>query len=685
MKKIISTILMIISIVTSVAVLAACGARGGDTSDDDSGGGKTDSSIECAHTGGEASCDELAICEKCGEAYGEALDHAWIDATCEAPKTCGSCGITDGEALGHAWIDATCEAPKTCGSCGATDGEVLEHKDEDLNGLCDWCDFTVKAPTSFTVNLVGDCELPAEGATVKIISGDNEIPLTTDENGNASCELVYFDEVRAVIDTLPDGFISETMEFTFDGTSLNIELTEVYTYDVYVLDENESPLVDIMVSFKRPSRSVRTDENGLARLVVPKKEMGENDQFAYIPSMPEGYALYDTQLNTVFQLNSGIAYTAHAAKTMEFSLSAKDTNGIPIKNASFTLTNDYDITYNVVTDESGAALALLPKGEYTVEISHLSSFFTPSSEFITLNTENNSYEATFEENTGLGPLTFTIYYSDGSAVEPGAIDVYTFYGDGSGIDNLLGVNTNNQAISVMKNMDCFVFAIDADGNYATHKYYKNDPTDIDIIINKGDIAGSSAEHPFPALALTDLPYSADAFIHSYEREFSAGESVYLNVMMALEKTVTIDGSKFSLEYNGAEIGPGEDGIISLTFTDVQYGADAIIKITAKVDATEDLDIYCAGTFEDPILIYSNKAEQLTQNIKFYGVGQTKYFMVANMNAFSCKVLVNGEGIDVSVEYPEGDVANSYNFIDIVITANEIGEVTITFSLEEHVE
>ncbi|MBQ2759958.1 MAG: hypothetical protein IJE93_09340, partial [Clostridia bacterium] len=83
---------------------------------------------ECEHAGGTATCTEKAVCDLCGEAYGEALGHDEInhsgkDATCtedgwKAYVTCSRCDYTTYEeitATGHTKIsyeekiaDATC-------------------------------------------------------------------------------------------------------------------------------------------------------------------------------------------------------------------------------------------------------------------------------------------------------------------------------------------------------------------------------------------------------------------------------------------------------------------------------------------------------------------------------------------------------------------------------------------------
>ncbi len=153
----------------------------------------------CAHTGGTATCTTLAVCQTCGESYGEkngenhtgeaqwaqtetkhskAYDccgaevvaeenHEWAGgkcgecgcecthtggtATCTAKATCETCGESYGTALDHDWADATCTAPRTCKreGCGATEGEALDH---------DWADATCKAPKT--------CKRPGCGATL---------------------------------------------------------------------------------------------------------------------------------------------------------------------------------------------------------------------------------------------------------------------------------------------------------------------------------------------------------------------------------------------------------------------------------------------------------------------------------------------------------------------------------------
>ncbi|MBQ7343164.1 MAG: tyrosine-protein phosphatase [Clostridia bacterium] len=88
--------------------------------------GKDSGKEEHEHTGGSATCLKAAVCDECGESYGEKLDHDFSDATCTSAKACKACGLVEGKELGHDFADATCTEPKTCVNCGITEG-VASH------------------------------------------------------------------------------------------------------------------------------------------------------------------------------------------------------------------------------------------------------------------------------------------------------------------------------------------------------------------------------------------------------------------------------------------------------------------------------------------------------------------------------------------------------------------------------
>ena len=363
-----------------------------------------------------------------------------------------------------------------------------------------------------------------------------------------------------------------------------------------------------------------------------------------------------------------------------FTFSARDEGGTPLKNAVFTISMHDAEEVTVITDEEGTVTVWLLNGEYSVTVSNLSAFFTANEESVVIDTANPSYVATFTESSDTELVWVTLSYEDGTPVNSGDAAVYVLYEDSTNDANLLGVNVNSMAATFMKNESCIFYVIDKDGNTAMARYNKNGPTNIELVIERREKAGSSQEHPLLINVITDLPYNLEDEFFKDEQELKAGESLYLMVLKAVGKTVTIDGGKFTLEYNGEEIAPNDDGVISLLFTDVMYGAAAVIKITAKEDAVENIALEFAGAPNSPIYVYSNKEEDLTQKVTFYGDGQAKYFCIANMSNVTAVLTVECEGVEVEVNFIEGELIDAYGWLEFVVVAREAGEATITFSV-----
>ena len=83
---------------------------------------------ECEHTGGKATCTAAAVCELCGESYGEALGHK-EEVLAGKDATCTESGLTEG---------------KKCSVCEAilVEQETIDplgHKDGDGDFVCDAC------------------------------------------------------------------------------------------------------------------------------------------------------------------------------------------------------------------------------------------------------------------------------------------------------------------------------------------------------------------------------------------------------------------------------------------------------------------------------------------------------------------------------------------------------------------
>ena len=121
MKKIIKTLLVVMVVVLALTAFVAC-------------------EQECQHTGGTATCTEAAVCELCGESYGEALGHKEVklpalEATCaKEGKTEGSycrvCNVVlveqqSVEKLEHVMVPSEDRAP-TCKVVGLQGGHHCE-------------------------------------------------------------------------------------------------------------------------------------------------------------------------------------------------------------------------------------------------------------------------------------------------------------------------------------------------------------------------------------------------------------------------------------------------------------------------------------------------------------------------------------------------------------------------------
>ena len=129
---------------TQKAVCEGCGEEYGDYAQ---------------HTGGTATCIEKAVCEVCGQDYGDFGPHSGGAATCTDKAVCQTCGTKYGSALGHDWETewsydenghyhkclndgctakndeaahsggtATCTEKAKCETCGQEYGSALGHK-----------------------------------------------------------------------------------------------------------------------------------------------------------------------------------------------------------------------------------------------------------------------------------------------------------------------------------------------------------------------------------------------------------------------------------------------------------------------------------------------------------------------------------------------------------------------------
>lgn len=91
----------------------------------------------CEHEGGTATCIQRAICDKCGEEYGELAAHVygeWKHDDTKHWKECTAEGCTSRSEEGnHAGGTATCEHKAVCDACHTEYGALAEHSYEAWN------------------------------------------------------------------------------------------------------------------------------------------------------------------------------------------------------------------------------------------------------------------------------------------------------------------------------------------------------------------------------------------------------------------------------------------------------------------------------------------------------------------------------------------------------------------------
>ena len=123
------------------------------------------------------------------------------------------------------WI-ATADGHYRVSTCHPDLIEPAKHMDTvDIDGSCDVCHYVLQTPTTFSVSVKDGEGNPLSGVTVRIYNTSSDATVTTDENGAASCQFIYFDTVRAIIKGVPEGYESYTDAlYTFEGESLEITL-----------------------------------------------------------------------------------------------------------------------------------------------------------------------------------------------------------------------------------------------------------------------------------------------------------------------------------------------------------------------------------------------------------------------------------------------------------------------------
>ena len=126
------------------------------------------------------------------------------------------------------WTQAENGHYRAC-TCHPEEKELAPHADSvDRDGKCDVCQFTMKAPTTFTFILKDENGQPVVGAEIRIYTNSSDKILKTDESGTVTHELIYFDSVKAIVCSVPEGYADISSQiFRFDGTTLEATAAKI--------------------------------------------------------------------------------------------------------------------------------------------------------------------------------------------------------------------------------------------------------------------------------------------------------------------------------------------------------------------------------------------------------------------------------------------------------------------------
>ena len=191
-------------------------------------GACTECGYGCTHTGGEATCTEKAVCDICGQPYGELAPDAhtaepvWTTTAETHTKTYPCCGAVEVDQKPHKWTngactecgyeclhtggEATCAEQATCEICGEKYGDLkphsystawstdethhwhectkcgaktdkTEHTDTDRDHKCDLCDRTFSEHSGGTATCTDKAKCDVCGESYGELNANNHTDL----------------------------------------------------------------------------------------------------------------------------------------------------------------------------------------------------------------------------------------------------------------------------------------------------------------------------------------------------------------------------------------------------------------------------------------------------------------------------------------------------------------------------
>lgn len=692
MKKITLIILTVVVALSITGLLVGCKD-------------KTPTTTACTeHTGGTATCKDLAVCQVCGESYGELGGHTEVIDAAVAP-VCTTPGLTEGKhcsvcdevlvaqtpipAPGHTYeseLTGVEEGHYFACTCHPEAIEMLPHKDENNDYACDECNYVVADASAYTLTVTDDFGNAMAGVEVKLYTDSVSRVLVTDENGRVSGMFLNNETVMVEILSTHEDYRFHAEDIVFVNKEATLEMVKTVTFTVKLLDMNEQGFEGLRVTFMTPFTTFVTDENGTVKMEVAEKDMGSSNTMTFfIPQVPDGYALADAPLNTIIHMEKNSTFVAHIGVTATYTFTSRNALGEPVPYALYQNNATPDAA-PYKADENGILVLELIEGTYKFTVSHGNPFYTlMTSSVITVTPSSNTTTVIFKESTDVMHwMNIYVNFEDGTPATPWTTCAYVYNTNVSSYDTvsmLAVVSNGSESYAVTgfsENIPMTILAIDEEGNYGYGSYVKGGDTTVYVTITRGNKLGESEEHPVPINAVIDLPFADDTeYVYSPDRALLAGESLYVSVTHPLGQTVTVNGNNFSVFYKGEEILPDASGLISLLFTSETSENLAVFKITAKVDATEDLAIIQNASYDRPKYVNVTSQTSNTCTFEAYRAGQVFWLDVLASEEVEWNYDV--EGASVTVEGMPDGVVPQFENVKVKVTANEAGQFTITFS------
>ena len=246
-------------------------------------------------------------------------------------------------------------------------------------------------------------------------------------------------------------------------------------------------------------------------------------------------------------------------------------------------------SFSELTDESGSVTFKLFNDEYEVTVKHYNAahIWKDEDNTVTLNKENNTYNAVFEITEERVEYNIFLFNSDGTLCINANLFLYSLNGY---CETAFITNSRGNAVTYCYNGDYIVSIHSPGGEYYYARFMKDGPTTLNITL-EDNTPVMTENNPLVIYDICDLPFSDDYIStlpidNSYD--LKAGESIYLLIPSARGKVIDLGTDKLTVEYGGRLRAPDSDYLIVI---EAELNEDVVIKLTATEDCTEEIRVY----------------------------------------------------------------------------------------------